>query len=333
MNCKGARELLPDYMDGLLDDPAAEAVKGHIAGCAECAHELRSLMGVAEALRGFLKPVRAPEGFARRLKERMNARPRSFFELIPSMVKIPAGVAALVFTAVIAAYVFKAEQMIPPLLPEKKAEMAVEHPASDMSAAPPTAAAPAEKTKAVVQRPAPTKEQAPGHVLAQRPYIVQSKKQAKSPVRQPEQTPVKTTAQDEGPVMIALLVKTPPAPAAPPAGRVTAAAPRAARPQGAANMPERAAKADETARPHEGLAKAAVSPLDAAVSKIVDLLPALDAKLITSEAGHKLTIDIPSDNYDTLLRRLQSIGVPHEPLPRPEGLPEIVRVQITLVSD
>ncbi|MBF0319711.1 MAG: zf-HC2 domain-containing protein [Nitrospirae bacterium] len=349
-NCKGVRELLPDYMDGLLDDATAGEVKLHIDKCAGCTHELSTMQAVVEAMKG-LDAVKAPRGFESRLKERINARPRSFFNMLPLMAKVPAGVAALAITTVLAAYMFKSEPVVSPMLKEQKAETVVKAAPSGETAAeadklsvakPIPPAAPAEKRKAAAKKAA----QEPPKVL-----------------QKPEQA--------EEPLMLSLLIRMPAREAAPQPGQNAPAPPPAAlgsRPDSAAKIneqpddgkleqkkdaipsderlkskdaftKERAGdlsathqyKAPAAARPAaEGLTKADVNPLDAALSKIIDLLPALDAKVLSSQAGHRLIIDIPADNYDTLLRQLQSIGVPQAPSPRPEGA-KTLRVQITLV--
>ncbi|MBF0488320.1 MAG: zf-HC2 domain-containing protein [Nitrospirae bacterium] len=302
MNCKDVTEALPDYMDGQRDNAAAEAVKGHIELCGTCAEQLRSLVALSEALKG-LEPVKAPADFTHRLKERIDARPKSYFGLIPLTIKIPAGVAALVVTAVIAAYVFKAEQVGTPLITWKKGEMAAVPSTSDTH------------DKLTVEKsinpaaPAAIKKPTPAHKV----QIQARAKRATQAMRKREEP-----AQE--PALIALLIKLPTSVPAEPSAAGGAQADRAM-----SAMPEMAAKKSAPAARH-------VEPLAAALSKIVAFLPELDAQVVTDQDSHRLTIDIPSDNYETLLRRLESIGAYNEPPPRPVGA-KTIRVQIQVAAE
>ncbi|KWT91589.1 anti-sigma factor family protein [Candidatus Magnetominusculus xianensis] len=374
MNCKAVRESMSAYIDGQLDETALRAVKGHIAGCGVCDMEFRSLQAAAEALRG-LDPVNAPADFAKRLKERIDARPGSFFDFIPLSFKIPAGVTALAIAAVIAIYVFKSEQVLPPLsMMEKKAEIATVPSTNELHtdklivpAEPEVPAAPAVKKKAAkVQLQAQVKR--PEEKIKDEKLKEDKLKEEK----------LKQERQDKGPVLIALLIKPPspaasaPAPALAESHTTAAAGAPAPRPKAVSPMPETAAKSDasvsvgsvsdeqkkeadaKSSQSKDTLEKSAdisdthepgrarrpemivnnetINPLDAALSKIVDLLPALGAKVAAPQTGHRLLIDIPAENYDSFLRKLQSIGVYNEPLPRPQG-DKTIRVQIQLTAN
>ncbi|WP_420263594.1 anti-sigma factor family protein [Candidatus Magnetominusculus dajiuhuensis] len=306
MNCKNVIETLPDYMDGQLDNAAVEAVKGHISECGTCAEQLRSLVALSEALKG-LEPVKAPADFTHRLKERIDARPKSYFGLIPLTIKIPAGVAALVVTAVIAVYVFKAEQVGTPLITWKKGEMAAVPSTSDTHDKLTVEKSINPAAPAAIKKPTPT-------------HKVQIQAKAKRAAQKPTQKP----AQE--PVLIALLIKLPttaPAESAA-AGGVQADRAMSAMPE-ISPMPEMAAKKSAPAARH-------VEPLAAALSKIVAFLPELNAHVVAPQDGHRLTIDIPSDNYDTLLVRLESIGTYNKPPPRPVGA-KTIRVQIQIAAE
>ncbi|MEO5359020.1 MAG: zf-HC2 domain-containing protein [Nitrospirota bacterium] len=370
MNCKAVRKSMSAYIDGQLDETELRAVKGHIAGCGVCDRELRSLQAAAEALRG-LEPVNAPADFAKRLKERIDARSGSFFDFIPLSFKIPAGVTALAIAAVIAIYVFKSEQVLPPLsMMGKKTEIATVPSTNELHTdkltVPAEPAAPAVKKRAA-------KVQLQAQVKPHDDKLKDKKSKEEKP---------KQERQDKGPVLIALLIK-PLSPAAPapaqaesyPASKAAAGAP-APRTQAVIPMTETAAQSDasvsvgsvsdeqkkeadayakssqskdtlskeksgdisdtrepERARRPEMLEKKeTINPLDTALSKIVDLLPAHGAKVAAPQTGHRLLIDIPAENYDSFLRKLQSIGVYNEPLPRPQG-DKTIRVQIQLTSN
>lgn len=70
MNCEGAREELPALALGALPAAEAEAVLGHLGGCAECAEALRALLPVRDALNSAVPAAELPEGFTERLMER-----------------------------------------------------------------------------------------------------------------------------------------------------------------------------------------------------------------------------------------------------------------------
>ncbi|MBF0515527.1 MAG: zf-HC2 domain-containing protein [Nitrospirae bacterium] len=372
-NCKAVREMLSEYMDERLDGASLEAVKGHLAHCPQCAAQLRSLQNVAEAMRGLV-PVNAPADFAQRLKERIDERPRSFFELIPLGFKIPAGVTALIITAVVALYVFKSDQVIP-LMNNKKAETVAVPPASDAHTD--TLTAPAKAPAAA----APKKKAAEVQLQAQaihHPQAVNQPKQVHKMNKNMEPAKKESPVQNEDPVLIALLIKTAPeppasvseaAPAPPPASELDKAESsaerthEAAKPAGALNRLEgqnkeaapaqrsklKAAFSKEgsddlsdsrehheqsgSARPTQVLAKKdTINPLDSALTKIVDCLPGLGAKMAAPQVGHRLLIDIPAENYDSFLRQLQSIGVYTAPPPQQPGL-KTIRIQIQLTSE
>jgi anti-sigma factor RsiW len=43
MECRNAREILSDYLEGGLDPPARQAIAAHLGACTDCAAEARGL--------------------------------------------------------------------------------------------------------------------------------------------------------------------------------------------------------------------------------------------------------------------------------------------------
>jgi hypothetical protein len=107
MNCTQIRELLSEYMDGMLDKEPKDLVKKHLETCKDCREELASLRAISEEL-GSLEAVEAPTDFLKKVHKRIEQRSRisrvirSLF--IPTRFKIPfqlataAAMAVLVFS-------------------------------------------------------------------------------------------------------------------------------------------------------------------------------------------------------------------------------------------
>ncbi|MCG6552747.1 MAG: zf-HC2 domain-containing protein [Candidatus Magnetominusculus sp. LBB02] len=317
MNCNEVRDMLSAYMDGQIDGAKLLAIEGHIAECGACKEELRSLQAVAASLKG-LATVKAPAGFENRLKERINARPKSFFDILPLSIKIPAGITALAITAVIAVYVYKSEQAATPLIMEKKPETAAVAPAANNM----------QDKLAKAERALPPAP-APKQKAAKVTHPVQAKRTLKRANSEQQ--------VEQEPVLIALYIRQAAAPAAPAAG-----ASRGAISSQDAASEMTAKKSAPAARLRSYNEPAAEKPsedrqgstntLDSALSKIVDLLPELGAKAATPPGQHTLTIDIPLDNYTIFLSKLQAIGQFKQPPPPTQGA-ETIRVQIVIASE
>jgi hypothetical protein len=107
MNCDDIKELLSDYVDGVLDPKTKALVDEHLSACKGCKEELASLKALVNEL-GSLESVAPPGDFLDQLHERMEQRSpfskilRALF--VPMRLKIPlefagaAAMAILVFT-------------------------------------------------------------------------------------------------------------------------------------------------------------------------------------------------------------------------------------------
>jgi hypothetical protein len=107
MNCDEIKELLSEYVDGVLDEKTKALVEAHLSTCRDCKEELASLQKLVNEL-GSLESVAPPRDFLDQLHKRMEQRSpfsktlRALF--VPMRLKIPlefagaAAMAILVFT-------------------------------------------------------------------------------------------------------------------------------------------------------------------------------------------------------------------------------------------
>jgi len=104
MECVRVKELLSEYIDGVLDTRARAGVEKHIAVCEGCKEDLASMSALVEEL-GGLKPVKAPPDFLEEIHGRL--RPRFQFGrmarklFVPFRIKIPLELAAAATMAVL----------------------------------------------------------------------------------------------------------------------------------------------------------------------------------------------------------------------------------------
>jgi anti-sigma factor RsiW len=72
MNCRQLEEHAIAYLDGKLPRNEADAVRGHLAGCAGCSERLRGFSDVSSLLDGWER-MQPSASFNRRLHERIMA--------------------------------------------------------------------------------------------------------------------------------------------------------------------------------------------------------------------------------------------------------------------
>ncbi len=101
MKCGEIKELLSEYVDGVLDPETMAIVDGHLSDCKDCQRELSSLRALVSALES-LDTVEPPRDFLHQLHQRIEKRSRFSTVLhalfVPLRVKIPlelAGAAAM----------------------------------------------------------------------------------------------------------------------------------------------------------------------------------------------------------------------------------------------
>ncbi|MBN1843356.1 MAG: zf-HC2 domain-containing protein [Deltaproteobacteria bacterium] len=113
MECPKIRELLSDYMDGILNEEVKAKVEEHLLTCKGCKEELASLKALIEEL-GSLDSVDAPADFLENLHKRMETRSR-FSRIMrklffPWRVKIPLELATAAAMAVLVIAIFRVQQ-------------------------------------------------------------------------------------------------------------------------------------------------------------------------------------------------------------------------------
>ena len=104
MNCAGIKELLSEYVDGVLDAQTQADIKEHIATCTGCQKEIKELKALVEDL-GSLEQAKAPDDFLDRLHERIEPR-FGFGKIInalfvPMRIKLPVQLVTATATAVL----------------------------------------------------------------------------------------------------------------------------------------------------------------------------------------------------------------------------------------
>lgn len=125
MKCSRVRELLSEYMDGMLDAGSGEELSAHLSHCKECRAELRSLQACSSAL-GSLDRPQAPPLFLERVHERIartehSPNPAGLIErlLLPLHVKLPlgfAGALAALLLLIVSRHIHKSDQQRTELL-------------------------------------------------------------------------------------------------------------------------------------------------------------------------------------------------------------------------
>lgn len=104
MQCTRIRELLSQYIDGLLDLHTKALVETHLQSCTECSKTLEELQTIVQTLRE-LDPVPAPANFIANVNKRLAKRTwaRQLFEafFVPVKIKLPLQFAAAAIAAII----------------------------------------------------------------------------------------------------------------------------------------------------------------------------------------------------------------------------------------
>jgi len=112
MECKGIREKLSAYLEGMNSPEERRLIEEHLHSCEICRQDLEDLRKAGERVRG-LEEVEPPPGMTKKIMSRIReeeAGKRGILQKLfyPLPVKIPLEAVAMVFIAVIAVYVFRA---------------------------------------------------------------------------------------------------------------------------------------------------------------------------------------------------------------------------------
>lgn len=165
MACSEIRELLSEYLDGILPEEERDRVHQHLLLCERCRSEISALEAMVRELRS-LGPVEPPRDFLEQVHERLEQQGwfagvvRSLF--FPLRVKIPIQLAGAMVTAFLVFSILTLQSPVyeyskapaPPLLSEK---IKAEHPPTDEGTAKqPLHAKKDERTEMEVAKAKPT---------------------------------------------------------------------------------------------------------------------------------------------------------------------------------
>jgi len=106
--CPHIRQLLSEYIDGVLDTVNMTAVMEHLHACEDCSREHEALKSLIREL-GNIRAVKAPDNFLEKLHDRM--RDDSFFDRIREIlsftrIRFPVELAAFATTAILILFLF-----------------------------------------------------------------------------------------------------------------------------------------------------------------------------------------------------------------------------------
>ena len=100
MNCQQARDLLNEYMDGVLDDAARAALEEHLERCEACRRAELQMRAVWAALDHWVAPGASAE-FRERFWERAERTQRARRRRVLILSPIAAAAAALIMLALV----------------------------------------------------------------------------------------------------------------------------------------------------------------------------------------------------------------------------------------
>lgn len=115
MNCSRTKELLSEYIDGLLDKEQEALVKDHLLLCGDCRDEFESMKAIVREM-GSLDTIKAPDDFLVSLHGRIKSdswfQKVKAFLFIPARIRIPVELATLATAVVIGFFIF---YIVPPV--------------------------------------------------------------------------------------------------------------------------------------------------------------------------------------------------------------------------
>ncbi|MGD8757845.1 MAG: zf-HC2 domain-containing protein [Deltaproteobacteria bacterium] len=326
MECTRIKDLLSEYLDGMLDAQTEARVEEHLSTCQGCKEELAGLKALVKEL-SALESMEAPKDFLDQVHERMEPRfslrkiIRTLF--VPARIKIPLELATAGAMVVLVLTIFNVQQ------PKQRIVNGPGVSREFMVAGKPGSA--------------PTRLTAPKGILKSEPGL--------------EAVAVKPLERESAPIELALLL-TPEvsdraytlsgaadvAPAPRKAEGETRvlmdAAPKAKMKMGALqeenHVPrlrpkEMAALEDETKPP--------LSYVDQTLSKVKNVVELAGGKVVSTQgakdSGQPLSIraEIPAEHYNSFceaLRKLGNLSSAHPSLPETDQ--EVLQVHVRLVS-
>jgi len=355
MNCARIKELLSEYVDGVLDAQTRAGIKEHIATCVSCQKEMEELKVLVEDL-GSLKHAKAPDDFLDRLHKRIEPR-FGFGKIIntlfvPMRVKLPVQLVTVTATAVLVFSIIHVQQ------PEKQ------FPEKPLKDAPMISAKEKVKPELMKEPSEPLSER---KIVAPKPASQKAIAYKKSKTRKVRDIALKRL-KTEKVIELALVLKTEPykkpalkikpLKAAPPAEiskvhdeeekTYTRSSLRSRMAGKAASKEEvvadavkndKKAKTPSPAQPSvlkekAGKPKLGVDHITEKLKKIVkDLKGEIKAIQYDDKTGHPifLSATIPSDKYPVFYGKLKEMGDFHGPLPATEEKKEeIIKIELVI---
>ena len=112
MECKGIKEKLCAYLEGIVSPEEKRIIEEHLPSCPECRKNLADLRKTGELVKD-LAEVEPPAWFTQKIMSRIRAeeeKKKGLWQKLfyPLHIKVPIQALATVFIAVIAVYVFRA---------------------------------------------------------------------------------------------------------------------------------------------------------------------------------------------------------------------------------
>ena len=367
MKCAGIKQLLSEYVDGVLDADTKAQLEEHISTCAYCQQELQELKALVEDL-GSLKYAKAPDNFLDRLNERIEPRfslskiMKTLF--VPIKIKIPIQLVTVTATAVLVFSVINLQQPVmqlsdAPMVPEEeelKQEVMKE----------PVKSTPARKI--FVQKPASTKT-----VAHKKQKTAKAKDIALKGLRMEKVTDKKSFAstmqKEKRTIELALVLKT----AEPGRADLQFA------PEEKAPLPERVEALDEKSKAYMGSSSklgaarkkapkavvetssfkedkedkalpdsepseskdetfGVVAEVNQRVKELENLIERLNGKILSIEYEEKshrpksLTAQIPATQYNRFYEKLESLGTLQGPAPAiNEKRNEMIKIKVRFI--
>ncbi len=113
MECSRSKELLSDYIDGILDAQTKALLEKHLVVCESCREDLASLKALVQAM-GSLKSLEAPRDFLEKVHERIEQRSK-FGQIMrklffPVRIKVPLELATVTAMAILILTVLNIQQ-------------------------------------------------------------------------------------------------------------------------------------------------------------------------------------------------------------------------------
>jgi len=113
MECSRSKELLSDYIDGILDARTKALLEEHLMACKGCREDLASLKALVQEM-GSLKSLEAPRDFLEKVHERIEQRSK-FGQIMrklffPVRIKVPLELATVTAMAILILAVLNIQQ-------------------------------------------------------------------------------------------------------------------------------------------------------------------------------------------------------------------------------